>query len=49
MEWRRQSHFPLFSEELLSIILELPYSRMMEEEADLVGLDLAAKACYDVR
>ncbi len=29
--------------------LELPFSRFLEEEADKVGLHLAAKACYDVR
>ena len=27
----------------------MPFSRFLEEEADKVGLHLAAKACYDVR
>ena len=31
------------------ILLELPYSRVMETEADLVGLELASKACFDIR
>jgi predicted Zn-dependent protease len=30
-------------------ILNTAYSRMLETEADLVGLELAAKACFDVR
>ena len=29
--------------------MELPFSRDMESEADLVGLQMAAKACFDVR
>merc|ERR1711962_782549 len=37
------------SEKLLRVVLDLPFSRKMEEEADLVGLELTAKACYDVR
>lgn len=28
-------------------LVELPYSRMMEEEADDIGLELLAHACYD--
>jgi len=32
-----------------SLILELPFSRELETEADKVGLELAAKACFDVR
>ncbi|CAH1242983.1 OMA1 [Branchiostoma lanceolatum] len=31
------------------LLLEMPYSRMLETEADEVGLQLAAKACFDVR
>lgn len=34
---------------ILSILLHLPYSRKLEEEADEVGLNMAAKACFDVR
>ncbi|XP_003745044.1 metalloendopeptidase OMA1, mitochondrial [Galendromus occidentalis] len=32
-----------------ALTLELPYSRLIETEADSVGLELAAKACFDVR
>uniref|UniRef100_T1JGZ0 Uncharacterized protein n=1 Tax=Strigamia maritima TaxID=126957 RepID=T1JGZ0_STRMM len=31
------------------LIFELPYSRMLESEADYVGLFMAAKSCFDVR
>jgi len=31
------------------LIINLPYSRKIEQEADEVGLLLAARACYDVR
>lgn len=31
------------------LILQLPFSRELETEADKVGLELAAKACFDVR
>lgn len=34
---------------VMSLILDQPYSRMLETEADIVGLELAAKACFDVR
>lgn len=34
---------------ILGVGLENPYSKMLETEADDVGLTLAAKACYDVR
>lgn len=34
---------------ILVILLHLPYSRKLEEEADEVGLNMAAKACFDVR
>ncbi|GIY96418.1 metalloendopeptidase OMA1, mitochondrial [Caerostris extrusa] len=33
----------------IKIFLELPYSRKTEMEADYVGLQLAAKSCFDVR
>ena len=33
----------------MSLILDQPYSRMLETEADIAGLELAAKACFDVR
>ena len=33
----------------MRLVGELPYSRMLEEEADQVGLEIAAKACYDIR
>ncbi|XP_077498318.1 metalloendopeptidase OMA1, mitochondrial-like [Amblyomma americanum] len=38
-----------FFEKVVSILLRLPYSRKLEREADEVGLQLAAKACFDVR
>jgi Zn-dependent protease with chaperone function len=34
---------------LNELIYELPKSRLMENEADQVGLKLAANACYDIR
>ncbi|ROT74161.1 putative metalloendopeptidase OMA1 [Penaeus vannamei] len=34
---------------VVEVLLKLPYSRKIEDEADSVGLQLAAKACYDVR
>ena len=39
----------LIAEKFLRVGLELPYSRILEKEADKVGLMLAAKACFDVR
>ncbi|CAF3416917.1 unnamed protein product [Rotaria socialis] len=36
-------------ERFLTFANRLPYSRTLEEEADEVGLMLAAKACYDIR
>lgn len=36
-------------ENFMTFTSRLPYSRSLEEEADVVGLLLAAKACYDVR
>jgi len=38
-----------FMEKVLDVMVELPFSRGMEMEADEVGLELAAKACFDVR
>nr|KAG5710267.1 hypothetical protein BaRGS_008983 [Batillaria attramentaria] len=38
-----------FYNKFLGIMLHMPYSRKLEKEADKVGLQLAAKACYDVR
>lgn len=38
-----------FFDTVADIMLELPFSRFMEMEADEVGLVLAAKACFDVR
>lgn len=34
---------------LMRITLDNPYSKLLETEADEVGLLLAAKSCYDVR
>ncbi|XP_022643597.1 metalloendopeptidase OMA1, mitochondrial-like [Varroa destructor] len=34
---------------IVALMLHLPYSRKLETEADTVGLELAAKACFDVR
>ncbi|XP_061408355.1 metalloendopeptidase OMA1, mitochondrial-like isoform X2 [Lethenteron reissneri] len=33
----------------MQLLLDMPYSRQLEREADEVGLKLAAKACFDVR
>ena len=33
----------------LTLMVELPFSRELETEADEVGLMLAAAACYDIR
>lgn len=38
-----------FYEKVVQILLDYPYSRKLEKEADIIGLQLAAKACYDVR
>ncbi|KXJ14754.1 Metalloendopeptidase OMA1, mitochondrial [Exaiptasia diaphana] len=38
-----------FQDQILTILLHLPYSRTLEEEADEVGMLFAAKACFDVR
>ncbi|CAD6204824.1 GSCOCG00002999001-RA-CDS [Cotesia congregata] len=34
---------------MFDILVTYPYSRKLENEADNIGLQLAAKACYDVR
>lgn len=34
---------------LVHVLLQLPYNRRLETEADEVGLDIAAAACVDVR
>lgn len=39
----------MIGERLVNIIYKLPYSRILENEADEVGIKLAAKACIDVR
>lgn len=39
----------VFYEKVVQILLNSPYSRKLEREADIVGLELAAKACFDVR
>ncbi|XP_064624426.1 metalloendopeptidase OMA1, mitochondrial-like [Lineus longissimus] len=38
-----------FYNKVVAILLDMPYSRKLEVEADEVGLQLAAKACFDVR
>jgi len=38
-----------FINKVNTIFLELPFDRAMESEADEVGLQMMAKACYDVR
>ncbi|KAJ3783297.1 peptidase family M48-domain-containing protein [Lentinula aff. detonsa] len=38
-----------FSATLNTLLLELPNSRLQESEADLIGLRLMSKACYDPR
>ena len=32
-----------------TILLDLPFSRNMETEADIVGLEISSKACFDIR
>ncbi|KAH0945020.1 hypothetical protein HN011_005494 [Eciton burchellii] len=36
-------------EQMVNIMYKLPYNRNLEYEADQIGLNLAAKACIDVR
>ena len=31
------------------MLIALPFNRLMETEADEVGLQLASKACFDIR
>ena len=38
-----------FESTIKDILLTLPYSRKLEREADEVGMQLAARACFDVR
>jgi len=38
-----------FIDNVIEIVVDLPFSRDMEMEADEVGLKMAAKACFDVR
>merc|ERR1712203_643240 len=38
-----------FFQKVVSFVFELPFSRAQETEADEVGLQFAAKACFDVR
>ncbi|OQR73546.1 metalloendopeptidase OMA1 [Tropilaelaps mercedesae] len=38
-----------FFNKVIDLMLHLPYSRKLETEADIVGLELAAKACFDIR
>lgn len=37
------------ADKFLKFLLQLPYSRQLESEADEVGIMLAARACFDVR
>ncbi|XP_039307727.1 metalloendopeptidase OMA1, mitochondrial isoform X2 [Solenopsis invicta] len=39
----------IIGERIVNIIYNLPFSRVLENEADEVGLKLAAKACIDIR
>jgi predicted Zn-dependent protease len=32
---------------VVEMVAELPYSRLLENEADAIGLEIAAAACYD--
>ncbi|XP_011336744.2 metalloendopeptidase OMA1, mitochondrial isoform X2 [Ooceraea biroi] len=36
-------------EQIVNIMYKLPYNRVLESEADQVGIKLAAKACFDIR
>ena len=38
-----------FIDKVIKLLVDLPFSREMEMEADEVGLVMAAKACFDVR
>ncbi|XP_011637616.1 metalloendopeptidase OMA1, mitochondrial-like [Pogonomyrmex barbatus] len=39
----------MIGERIVNLIYNLPFSRDLENEADEVGLKLAAKACFDIR
>ncbi|KAG8334190.1 metalloendopeptidase [Homalodisca vitripennis] len=41
------SHY--FTEYISTILFKLPFSRSLETEADTVGLEMVARACYDPR
>jgi len=38
-----------FVQKVSKLFIDLPYSRLLEAEADEVGLQLTAKSCFDVR
>ncbi|KAK3583123.1 hypothetical protein CHS0354_036871 [Potamilus streckersoni] len=38
-----------FYNKVMNLTVHMPYSRLLEKEADQVGLQLTAKACFDVR
>ncbi|XP_014227536.1 metalloendopeptidase OMA1, mitochondrial-like [Trichogramma pretiosum] len=42
-------YFTFTGQSIVNIFCNLPYSRSLENEADIVGILLAAKACIDVR
>ncbi|KYM88636.1 Metalloendopeptidase OMA1, mitochondrial [Atta colombica] len=39
----------MIGERIVNVMYNLPFSRVLENEADEVGLQLAAKACIDIR
>lgn len=41
------SHY--FTEYISAVLFQLPFSRLLETEADAVGLEMMAKACFDPR
>jgi len=41
--------FHWISNRIFEYAFELPFSRFLEKEADYAGIQIAAKACYDVR
>ena len=43
------SIFFRFCAKVSDLLIQLPFNRQMETEADEVGLKLASKACFDVR
>ncbi|XP_072173218.1 metalloendopeptidase OMA1, mitochondrial-like [Diadema setosum] len=38
-----------FKQKVIQLLIQMPYNRVLETEADEVGLMLAAKSCFDVR